>query len=339
MPARLLAALTLALGGTMTTAHANPPSTSPNLLSESLSEYRDARQAGGPGKDGIPSIDEPRFWSADEAGDYLDDGDLVVGFYRDGEARAYPQRILVWHEIVNDTVGGEKLALTYCPLTGTALGFKRGDTELGVSGKLVNSNLVMYDRATDTEYPQILGAGIDGPLAGEGLEEVRVFWTEWGNWRERHPDSEVLTTETGYMRNYDVDPYGAYNPVSGYYAEDSSTIFPVHHRDDRYPNKYEVLGFRDRDQAVAVDPEHLRAAGVVHHRGESREFLVIHDPVLDTGWVYAGEDIAVPARDEVTFTAEGAQFPGRAELSEVNAFEAMWFAWYAFYPQTEVIDG
>lgn len=339
MSTRTVAALAVIATGSLAPAHASPPSLTPNVMAEDLATYRQARQSGGPGKDGIPSIDDPQFQSAAEADDYLDSGDRIIGIVRNGEARAYPQRILVWHEIVNDTVGGDSLAITYCPLTGTALGFHRDDAELGVSGKLVNSNLVMYDRATDTEYPQMLGTGIAGPLAGEGLEEVRVIWTEWGKWRERHPDTEVLTTDTGYMRNYDSDPYGAYNPASGYYAEDSSPIFPVMHRDGRYPAKYEIFGFRDADGAVAVDPKHLAAAGVIHHDTGESEFLIIHDPELETGWVYTGDNMETPDVDAITFNDDGPDFDGRADLTEVNAYEAMWFAWYAFYPDTELLDG
>jgi len=338
MQTRTILAFVL-LAAAAATAWSKPPTTEPRLISDPLDAYREARMSGGPGKDGIPSIDEPRFESAAQAGERLQDGDIVIGVYHNGEARAYPQHIVVWHEIVNDTVGGDSISVTYCPLTGTALGFDRNGTELGVSGKLVNSNLVMYDRATDTEYPQILAAGIDGPLAGEGLEEIRIFWTQWGRWRERYPDTQVLTAETGFMRDYQRDPYGGYNPPRGYYEPSSSRMFPVLHQSDRYPNKHVVLGFRDRDSAVAVDKRHLRDAGVLRHAGAGGEYLIIHDPGLDTGWVYRGaEGVEVDPAD-IELTAEGPRFPGREQLTEVNAFEAMWFAWVAFYPQTEVLDG
>lgn len=319
-------------------AQGAPPTTEPLLLPDTLAEYREARMRGGPVKDGIPSIDEPQFQPAGDADGSLDDEDLVIGVYIDGEARAYPQHILVWHEIVNDRVGDEAIAVTYCPLTGTALGFHRDGTELGVSGKLVNSNLVMYDRATDTEYPQILAAGIDGPLAGSGLRELRVLWTDWGSWHRRHPDTKVLTTRTGYMRNYQRDPYGGYNPRSGYYAERSGRMFPVLHEDDRYPAKRVVLGFRDRKEAVAVDKRRLREAGVLHHAGPDGHYVIIHDPVLGTGWVYRSPGKIEIDTAEVEFTADGPRFPGRGALTEINAFEAMWFAWVAFYPDTTVID-
>jgi len=337
-PFTLLAA-TLLLAASTAPSHSKPPTREPLLMPEPLSTYRDARMSGGPGKDGIPSIDEPRFQSAEAANDYLDEGDVVIGVYHNGQARAYPQRIVVWHEIVNDRVGGDPLAVTYCPLTGTALGFDRNGTELGVSGKLMNSNLVMYDRATDTEYPQILGAGIDGPLADQGLQEVRVFWTEWGNWRQRHPNTEVLTTRTGFMRNYHKDPYGQYNPTSGYYAEHAQRMFPVLNDDGRYPPKRVVLGFRDRAQAVAIDKRHLREAGVLRHSGPGGDYLIIHDPGLETGWVFRGDLEQLPEPGDIEFTREGPRFEGREQLTPVNAFEAMWFAWAAFYPDTEVIEG
>lgn len=313
-----------------------PPNHDSVLLPERLTDYRRARQDGGPGKDGIPSIDQPRFGRAEAADGFLDDEDRVVGVYLDGQARAYPQRILVWHEIVNDSIGDHRVAVTYCPLTGTAIGFDRGETEFGVSGKLVNSNLIMYDRATDTEYPQILAAGIDGELAGRGLEEVRLVWTTWGRWKQRHPDTEVLSIRTGSLRNYHRDPYGSYNPLQGYYVPDSRRIFPVRNEDRRYPPKHEVLGFRDAHEAVAIEPATLRAERVLEHRGPGGRYLIIHDPVLDTGWVFRGEQDVDP--DAITFNAEGPVFDGREAMQPVNAFEAMWFAWAAFYPDTHVID-
>ncbi|SDL37296.1 Protein of unknown function [Franzmannia pantelleriensis] len=314
-------------------AHGAPPSQAPQVpLAYSVEEFRDAIRSGGPGKDGIPSIDRPRFQSANQAA--LSADDKVIGVYHRGQARAYPQRILVWHEIVNDELGGDALSITYCPLTGTALGFKRGETQFGVSGKLVNSNLVMYDRATDSEWPQILGVAIDGPLANEGLEEFRVFWTTWGAWQARHPETEVLTEETGFVRNYRRDPYGSYNPISGYYAPDSRRLFPVMQRDDTFPPKRVVFGLRTRDGALAITQEALRSESVIDVALGESHYTVIHDPGLDTGWAFSNpEEISVNAA-ELDFTAEGVTGPGIDLLEPVNGFEAMWFAWAAFYPDT-----
>lgn len=322
----------------MSTALATPPEGPPRLLSASHEAYADFMLSGGPGKDGIPAIDQPRFSDAASADAYLDPQDIVFGVYHRGQARAYPQRILVWHEIVNDTLGTEALSITYCPLTATAVGFKRGATSFGVSGKLLNSNLVMYDRASDSHWSQIAGVAIDGPAKGRSLEEVRVIWTTWARWQARHPQTQVLTRETGALRNYNRDPYGSYLPLGGYYAE-PSLMFPLMHRDSRLPAKQMILGFRTERVAIAVDKAHLRRQGVLHYRHGDEHFLIIEDAQLDTAWVYRS---AAPTRLDpasLRFTAAGPQAPELAGLEPLNAFDAMWFAWYAFYPQTVLLDG
>jgi hypothetical protein len=136
--------------------------------------------SGGPGKDGIPAINSPKFSDARDTDDYLKAQDIVFGVYRKGKAKAYPQRIMVWHEIVNDSLGGGPVSITYCPLTATAIGFKRSSTSFGVSGKLLNSNVVMYDRASDSYWSQIAAVAIEGPLKDQSLNEIQVTWTTWG---------------------------------------------------------------------------------------------------------------------------------------------------------------
>ena len=339
-PSQILIPATLGLALVGPAMADSVPTGQPELVHESLDKYWDESLSGGPPKDGIPSIDEPRFESADQADGWLEDGSKLIGLYRNGQARAYPQSVLVWHEIVNDTIGGDQIAVTYCPLTGTALGFERGRDELGVSGRLVNSNLIMYNRATDTYWPQILAAGIQGPQKGQGLNEVRVIWTDWASWKSRHPETEVLSRRTGFGRNYRRDPYGGYNPPSGYYA-DSGVMFPLFAQDDRYPDKHEILGFRTADKAVAIDPEALARAGHLRHEGETADFLILHDPGLGTGWVYRALPGDLPddaALADIDFTAAGPAGKVFEDLEPVNVFEAMWFAWHAFYPDTIVID-
>jgi hypothetical protein len=254
-------------------------------------------------KDGIPSVDEPSF----DDGSDVDDGDPVFGVEVDGEARAYPQDVLAQHEIANDVVGGRNVAVTYCPLTGTAMGFERGSTTLGVSGDLLNSNLVMYDRATETRFPQVLGAGVEGELRGESLVPVEVTWTTWERWRDEHPDSPVMSRDTGYARNYDDDPYGGYNPKTGYYASDSVT-FPVTNRDDTHPPKKVFVAARDAETAVAFDKDRLRDEGAVSVEAGGETYTATYDGALDTATVERGGE-------------------------PLAAFDAMWFAWRAFYPE------
>jgi len=263
-------------------------------------------------KDGIPSIDKPEFHEGDELdGIPVEDGDPVFGVVRNGDVRAYPQDILAQHEIVNDTVGGDNVSVTYCPLTGTAIGFERGDTTLGVSGNLVNSNLIMYDRATESRFPQILGAAKSGPLRDKSLVEFEVTWTTWGRWRDEHPDTVVLPRDsTGALRNYDNDPYGGYNPRSGYYDNDN-ILFPVIHEDDRYHPKKVFMGARDADNAVAFDKDRLREEGELTIETDEGDYAATYDEALDTATVERDGEPLV-------------------------AFDAMWFAWYAFFPDTHV---
>ncbi len=336
-PSSLFTLLILLTGGLQ-------PASAQLLLAEarlqptSASAYLDAMQSGGPGKDGIPAVDKPHFWDVSKADNYLDDQDIVFGIYHNGEARAYPQRVLVWHELVNDTVGGKPLSVSYCPLTATAIGFERGTTTLGVSGNLINSNMVMYDRATDSYWPQILAIAIRGEHEGHALKEHRVVWTTWQRWKQRYPETSVLSTDTGHMRNYRRDPYGQYNPPTGYYAVGSGHMFPVMNEAADFSDKDTILGFRTEDLAVAVDLEYLRDKKIIHHALNSEHFLIVYDPGLDTGWVYRHDQAVDVNYDQLTFAAGGPQAPSLDKLTSVNAFKAMWFAWAAYYPDTVVLQ-
>jgi hypothetical protein len=311
-------------------------------LPKTPTKLRDLSQSGGPPKDGIPSIDDPQFVGVD-AVDFLEDADVVFGVVRNGVAKAYPQTILAQHEIVNDTLAGTPVAVTYCPLTGTAMGFYRGSTTFGVSGRLINNNLVMYDRATEAWWPQILGTAIPGPWNEDpevrSLREFRVVWTDWASWRERHPDTRVLSTETGYARNYANDPYGSYTPPSGYY-ESGSPMFPAMEHDDRYDPKNVVMGTRTADGAVAFEKTALRSQGVIEGELAGAPVLGVYDPRYDTGYVYEnpeGRSFSFDERCGHVVDADGtACDPAGLGLSRVYALDAMWFAWSGYYPETTV---
>ncbi|MDE1767534.1 MAG: DUF3179 domain-containing protein, partial [Thaumarchaeota archaeon] len=168
---------------------------------------------GGPPKDGIPSIDNPKFIPVSEV-KFLKDDDLVIGVQLDGQTKAYPLLILVWHEIVNDKFGTTPVAVTYCPLCFTTQVFDRRingtEVEFGTSGKLYNSNLVMYDRYTNSYWSQALGEGITGDLTGYKLEKIPFDLMRWSDWKSLYPDSKMLSTDTGFERSYGADPYGDY---------------------------------------------------------------------------------------------------------------------------------
>lgn len=291
--------------------------------------------SGGVSKDGIPSIDDPQFRPAADA--QLDDGEPVFGVVREDEAKAYPQYILTFHEIVNDTVGGDPVAVTYCPLTGTVQGFERGDVEFGVSGRLVNSNLTMYDRGTDTWWPQLLATGIDGPLAGETLQEFRLVWTTWGEWRRAHPETDLLTEETGYARNYGQGPYGQYNPVRGYYGSEDLLFEPLV-SDDRAHPKRVVIGTRTADGALTFDKERLLDERVLTGSIAGTEYVAVAEDALSTGYVYANPDgVAVEAATDGYSVSGETHAADSLLLSRTLAFDGMWFAWAGFYPEVPYV--
>lgn len=309
-------------------------------LSFSLDTFAQNAVSGGPGKDGIPSIDEPRFVSAQEADGFLDPKDIVFGVVLHDEVKAYPRKMLVWHEIVNDRFGDENVSVTYCPLTGTAIGFKRGDTTLGVSGNLVNNNLIMYDRATDSRWPQVLGMAISGPLKGKSLQEFRVIWTIWQHWKDSYPQTQVLSLDTGYFRNYNRDPYGSYRPLGGYYRPQAPPLFPTLHSDSRFPPKEVVTGARTEAGAIAFRKAALREKQVMEGRIGGMHFTAFYDPALDTAYVYKNPDQRQfrSERNGRFGNSEGQWTAADIPLTAVNAFDAMWFAWSAFYPETAAYD-
>jgi hypothetical protein len=309
-------------------------------LPMSPEELRENARSGGPPKDGIPSIDEPSFVDPGNAG-FLDPGDPVFGVARDGAVKAYPQKILVSHEIVNDTLGGTPVSVTYCPLTGTVQGFERGDTTFGVSGRLINNNLVMYDRATEAWWPQMLATSIPGPW-NEGpeirsLREFRLVWTTWERWRRHNPDTRVLSTNTGHARNYNSDPYGSYNPLGGYYA-DASLLFPALHQDDRFNSKRVVMGARTPEGAVAFPKDVVGSKGVVEGEVGSTPVVAVHDARYDTAYAYLNpEQVSVELDgDSVVTGGDGSHAPDDLPLERVHTFDAMWFAWAGYYPDTNV---
>lgn len=304
------------------------------ITGHSLQTYSDNLRAGGVGRDGIPSIDRPRYRSAADADGFLQDDDIVFGMLEGGIPRAYPQRIMVRHEVVNETVEGQGIAITYCPLVGDVMIFERGDTEFGVSGWVVNSNLVLYDRDTDTCFPQILATGVRGPHTGRALIERPIVWTTWRRWRAAYPETVCLSTDTDTPRNYFEDPYGNYNPLAGYYAPDTPPMFAPLHTDGRFPAKRMFLGARTADSAVAIDMDALRGERRIEIETAHETFTAVYDAALDTGYIFRGRTsaTAVTVRERlprVTWDAGPA-------LEPCNAFQAMWFAWVAYYPDIVV---
>jgi len=304
----------------------------------------DRAVSGGPSKDGIPSIDDPSFVTAGNAPEGLAPGDPVFGVALDGAVKAYPQQILAQHEICNDVVGGTPVSVTYCPLTGTAMGFYRGGTTFGVSGRLVNNNLIMYDRAEERWWPQVLATAIPGPWNEDpeirSLRQFPVVWTTWQRWRESYPDTKLLSRDTGYARNYDRDPYGSYNPRRGYYAPAAQPMFqalpPGEGVGDDLPPKAVVIGARTSAGAAAFGKRRLHEEKLVEGTLADTPVLAVYDGTLDTGYLYLNPGSRrFEYRDGSVVDADGeSHVPDALPLDRLLAFDAMWFAWGGFYPET-----
>lgn len=312
-----------------------------------LDEFAANMQSGGVPVDGIPPIENPVYWDVDKANSYLDDNDVVFGFIHNGEIYAFPQRILVWHEVVNDIIGGEQISITYCPLTGSSLAF-RGDIEtanttLGVSGRLLNSNLVMYDRNSSSYWPQIFSQSVSGTQKGVRLQRLHVTWTKWGLWKAAYPDSLVLSTGTGFSRNYNHDPYGSYNDTNSYYFK-GNPFFPVMSEDDRLPDKRVVIGIDTYHEQYAIEKEWIRSNRVLNLELGNDSVVALYDEVLDdvrvfsrtlNGTTYTFEYSGGGFYDQETgapWSRYGTSYHGA--LTPIDSFDVMWFAWAAFYPNT-----
>ena len=308
---------------------------------------------GGPGKDGIPALTDPQFVPAGEA-DYMNDDDLVIGFVRGDDARAYPHRILDWHEIINDQVGDVNISVTYCPLTGTGIGWNReingSVTTFGVSGLLYNSNLIPYDRLTDSNWSQIMLECVNGSLLGNGIETFPLVETTWLTWKNMYPSTKVVSRLTGYNRDYGRYPYGNYRTSHDY------LIFPVSNRDDRLSNKDRVHGiflpgstrvypmsvFGD---SVTVVQEKVDGRNIVLVGSASDNFIVsyISDPLEGISLVFSPVQDQYPVvmidQEGNRWDVFGAAVSGPrtgVQMEHARSFMGYWFSFAAFFPDVTI---
>jgi len=283
-------------------------------LSNSTIDTRKIEQ-GGPPKDGIPALDSPRFTSPQDA-TYLSGNDWIIGLEINDEARAYPVKILNYHEIVNDRIGNLGVLISYCPLCRTAMAFDSSNRGMplsfGVSGLLYNSDVLMYDRQTRSLWSQIMGRAISGPMKGKALSTIPVMHTTWEDWLNRYPDTVVLSTKTGYKRRYRYDPYASYR-------KSNQLMFSVDNRDKRYRRKEFVIGLTRGEVSKAWPFKELKT---VWDDEPGKEY--IEDRVNDEEVrVYFNPD----QRSAYITDAEGRLLDG---------LSAYWFAWVAFHPETQV---
>ncbi len=304
---------------------------------------------GGVRQDGIPPLRDPNMINA-TAADYLADSDVVFGVEINGDARAYPKRILAWHEMFVDSIGGTKFAGVYCTLCGAVILYETNHNgvthEMGTSGFLYRSNKVMYDKKTQSLWNTTRGEPVVGPLVGKGIQLKRSFLvtTTWGEWRKRHPDSTVLSLKTGYRRNYDEGE--AYR---NYFATDE-LMFTVPKKDKRLANKDEVLALyfpETSDKTLAISADYLSTRPVYQHALGPQELVVFTDKsganrVYDSSGIrfksYDGNETAIEeSGDKWTLTESGMTNSEGTTLPRLAAHRAFWFGWYATFNDTELV--
>ena len=318
-------------------------------------------------RDGIPSVDDPKYATFGEADGWLADVEPVIALDINGQARAYPLQIMTYHEIVNDVVGGVPVAATFCPLCNSALVFDRrlGDKlfTFGVSGNLRNSDLIMWDRQTETWWQQLTGEAIVGELAGNQLTYITATITSWGDFKAAFPEGDVLSRETGFSR-----PYGS-NPYVGYDRADNPPFLFNGELDGRLLPKDHVVATTVGDTDVAFPFRVLEVERAVNYSSGGQDIVVFFQPGTTSA---LGSSLIVNSRDigstgvfdprvdgrKLTFSLNGGRIVddqtgsqwnvlGQAvngelqgsRLREVLHGDHFWFAWAAFKPATVIYQG
>jgi hypothetical protein len=307
---------------------------------------------GGPGKDGIAAVSNPQFIPLEQV-TFLDDQDLVIGIQIGNFIRAFPHPILDRHEIVNHTIEQTSFALTYCPLTGSALAWDTSlftfNSTFGVSGLLYNSNLIAYDRETDSNWAQMLNLCVNGELAGEKAKVIHVIETTWGTWKELYPQSLMLSTDTGFSSNYAIYPYGDYKTSD-------NLIFSVDNLDGRLHKKERVHGIIIGDftkvfvinsftNFIEVINETFNEVPIVVAGSAGKNFASAFERRLDDGTelIFEPVDNALPVvmkdNEGTNWDIFGNGVSGPREgtkLKPLSSYTAYWFAWAAFHPGAEI---
>ena len=323
--------------------------------------------SGGPPKDGIPAIDDPKLVPVEEADGFLSGREPVAVLEAGGETRAYPLQILIWHEIVNDEIGGRPVAVTFCPLCNSTVAFSRevdGEVlDFATTGKLRNSDLVMYDRQSESWWQQLTAEAIVGELTGTQLDLLPSQILSWEQFKQRAPDGSVLSRDTGFDRSYGTNPYAGYDQ-----AESSPFLFDGE-PDDRLPPKERVTAIRTgADSAVVYPFSRLSEERAVDDEIDGSPIVVLYDPevrsALDATQIAEGDEVGAaavferrldgrtlsfePGEEPGTFTdretgsswdvsgeATGGELQG-SRLERVPYDDQFWFALAAFFPEAEI---
>jgi hypothetical protein len=321
--------------------------------------------SGGPPRDGIPPIDQPVFVSVSEADEWLRPVEPVIQVEINQEVKAYPIQILTWHEIVNDTIGGVPVVVTFCPLCNTAIAFERTlegkEMTFGTTGRLRFSNLIMYDRQTETWWQQATGEGIVGELTGYNLTFVPAAMVSWEEFKSAHPDGTVLSSDTGFNRNYGRNPYVGYDDVNR-----PPFLYQGPQTPGELPPVARVLALEFDGESVAYPYDLLSEKSVINDRVGGLDVAIFWvsgtASALDAGVIAEGQDVgSAVAYDRIldgqllSFRFDGEtiidnetdstwDILGRAvagplsgeRLREVVSVNHFWFSWAAFKPETRI---
>lgn len=321
---------------------------------------------GGPGKDGIPSIDNPNFVAQEEAAEWLRDNEPVISLEINGEARAYPIQILMWHEITNDELGGVPVAVTFCPLCYSAIVFDRrhnGEVlEFGVSGLLRHSDMIMFDRKTESLWQQFSGEALVGDYTGDFLTIVPSQLISFDQFREAHPNAEVLSRETGHRRNYGENPYAGYDDIN------NSPFLLQEEVPDKISPMEKVIGVRTDKQVKGYTYSVTRNKRVLHDTVGDEPIVIFHvdgmASALDNRAIHQSRDDGATGvfssilngkklvfeftdgeiKDENTgsvwnISGRAVSGPLEGEQLETKVYgDYFAFAWLVFYPETEMVD-
>jgi len=344
---------------------------------ERLDELPQHMRSGGVPPDGIPAMTNPEAVAPDEA-QYLSDSDLILGLAINGQARAYPHNLGWKHEVINDRLGGQYISVTFCPLTSTGLAFDATASdgqqiELGVSGVLINSNLVLYDRRDErTLYPQMIHAAISGPQQGDKLQLLPITETTWGLWKKMYPHTTIAQAATGLERYpsyiqklYPLETYRRY-PYGDYRSDHSLIMFPpsTAPAGSELAAKEMVLGLRFGKAVKAYPFQRMSARAIINDELAGSPLLVLYDRENSTAIAYsrqvdgqtlrfysteidstANTALPISMRDEETGTqwnmvglAVSGPLTGK-QLQQLPAYNAMYFAWSAYWPETSLWQG
>ena len=320
--------------------------------------------SGGPPKDGIPAIFTPKFETQDEASEWLDDKEPVIGLEINGEAKAYPLSILIWHEIANDEVGGVPVAVSFCPLCYSAIVYDRRVRGVvpyfGVSGLLRNSDMVMYDNVTESFWQQFTGEAIVGDMVGEKLELIPTQIISFKQFKDAYPNGKILSKDTGYNRNYGKNPYVGYDDI------DQRPFLFKGDVDDRLPPNEKVIAIKEGNINKAYPYSITMEEHVINDIIDGKPVVIFHGEgavsALDEGTIADSKEVGStgvfsPVVDDrtLTFKYENGFFidnetgskwdiTGKAvdgkyrgkNLERIKHGDYFAFAWFAFRPETEI---